>query len=1306
METCDPVGTPMEIKDKLDLDQNGTIVDATKYCSMIGALMYLTSSISDIIHATCLCARYQAKPTEKHLKEVISEEPLIWVSSIRRILTDYQLADLFTKALLVDRFNYLVRRLGMRSLSSQELERLTKSRQAQLVDTDTESDPEEAPSEVEELTDSSCSSASSDSTSPLSLDHLLTHVSPTPTPTRVSFYHRTTRMAVCTQLILSPGMSARIAEAAALSPSSFYKRNFKLFKKEGRLKNNLADGHSQGAYENISWNDDAKNLEALRTSNLSQNEKLQFSANENIYEKDEKLKRYRRIGMKAVKEKEQLQKTLDSWKDSSKNLWRLINSGMSSNKDSIGKPLYSRFTKTNDFKGVPPASLNAGSIGTSSEHSVDPESEISSVPPEVVNVSHLITLNKKGNWGSAVKTSAGYNWRNSNPNSNYDSGPTFIKIMNAKGPQGRPKPEGMGPLRETNFSLFQVQDHPLKNMVDSGIFASGCYRAHDKDETSGILQNFFRQIENQLNHRVKIIRSDNGIEFKNRDMLEFCRNKGIKQEYSNARTPQQNEVAERMNMTLIEAARTMLADSLLPTTFWAEAVSTACYIFIGVLGKFDGKSDEGFLVGYSLNSKAYRVYNLVTKRVEVNLHVNFLEDKPNVKGVGYRWMFDIDYLTDSMNYIPVSLENQANPHAGASEVTNSAGTSQTPSSNASEEKDEDVELIVVPSTMRNTEEKAESRKSSTNSKKEEILTELQQEKKASSTDTSEDNPKILAFRRELEEIALKHLGKVSENTTTSTPSVNTGSEPVNTGSFDPDDSPMPELEIFHKSETGIFDEASYDEEGVITDFNSLPTEIEVSPTPTLRIHRDNNIHPQSQLLGVLSSYYTYEEEKQGNVRRCLFQLVPQLMTMIESLEKDPSRLSDFIGNAIVKLARKGKKVKKLEKVVKSRRVVLTDSEDEAAKNSSKQGRNLQKDESEVFETPKQGKSLGETDISPQDIKSASEKVSSGGKHVSASQREGKAVLEETPQTKRTKKQIREEQASLAEIARIQAKEEAENARREELKRQDELAAKRLQEELELFEAQKEKIGQRRKLIAKQKAKAQRDKPITQAQQRQYMNNYLKNRGGWKLAQIKKLIDEELKEKFEYLMRGMERFVPMDTEKESRKRTGVELQIKSSKKLNSDIREDVSVLKEGLQEEQKPESAKSGTEEDVVDLHGGKCGLYITSISGRVSPMRVLEFAKLCFEKKRLEIGKDRHPQEAYNEDTQQKLKITCEVQGLGRNCKALLYNRNLCLKGYDFPFTRPGKGYTFSFHTLESPLGVSSGVIKEPYGTKFSMRLK
>ncbi|GKF74790.1 hypothetical protein Tco_0224234 [Tanacetum coccineum] len=76
--------------------------------------------------------------------------------------------------------------------------------------------------------------------------------------------------------------------------------------------------------------------------------------------------------------------------------------------------------------------------------------------------------------------------------------------------------------------------------------------------------------------------------------------------------------------------------------------------------------------------------------------------------------------------------------------------------------------------------------------------------------------------------------------------INTGSQTINTGRLDLDDSPMPELEIFHKSETGIFDEAFYDEEGLITDFNSLPTEIEVSPTPTLRIR---NIHPKSQILG-------------------------------------------------------------------------------------------------------------------------------------------------------------------------------------------------------------------------------------------------------------------------------------------------------------------------------------------------------------------------------------------------------------------------------------------------------------------------
>nr|GFC02673.1 copia protein [Tanacetum cinerariifolium] len=259
MDSCDPVGTPMEIKDKLDLDQNGTPVDTTKYRSMIGALMYLTSNTPDIVHATCLCAWYQAKPIEKHLKEVkrifrylqgtinmglwymkdsgfeltgfsdadyagckdtfkstsggaqfLGEKLVSWSSKkqdcmalsttkaeyvslsaccaqvlwmrtqltiysfhfdkipiyydsksaiaiscnavqhsrtkhiivryhfikehvekgtieLYFVKTEYQLADIFTKALPTDRFNYLVHRLGMRSLSPKELERLAKS---------------------------------------------------------------------------------------------------------------------------------------------------------------------------------------------------------------------------------------------------------------------------------------------------------------------------------------------------------------------------------------------------------------------------------------------------------------------------------------------------------------------------------------------------------------------------------------------------------------------------------------------------------------------------------------------------------------------------------------------------------------------------------------------------------------------------------------------------------------------------------------------------------------------------------------------------------------------------------------------------------------------------------------------------------------------------------------------------------------------------------------------------------------------------------------------------------------------------
>nr|GEW90821.1 hypothetical protein [Tanacetum cinerariifolium] len=190
MESCDHVGTPMEIKDKLDLDQNGTPVDATKYRSMIGALMYLTSSRPHSIRYLFMCSDSSFELTgfsyadyagckdtfkstfgraqflrEKLLtdygfhfnkipiycdsklaiaiscnlvqhsrtKHIAVRYPFIkehvekGTIELYFVKTDYQLADIFTKALPADRFNYLVHHLGMRNLSPNELERLAKS---------------------------------------------------------------------------------------------------------------------------------------------------------------------------------------------------------------------------------------------------------------------------------------------------------------------------------------------------------------------------------------------------------------------------------------------------------------------------------------------------------------------------------------------------------------------------------------------------------------------------------------------------------------------------------------------------------------------------------------------------------------------------------------------------------------------------------------------------------------------------------------------------------------------------------------------------------------------------------------------------------------------------------------------------------------------------------------------------------------------------------------------------------------------------------------------------------------------------
>ncbi|GJT81790.1 putative ribonuclease H-like domain-containing protein [Tanacetum coccineum] len=225
-----------------------------------------------------------------------------------------------------------------------------------------------------------------------------------------------------------------------------------------------------------------------------------------------------------------------------------------------------------------------------------------------------------------------------------------------------------------------------------------------KDKTSGILKSFITGIENLVDHKVKVIRCDNRTEFKNREMNYFCKIKGNLRQFSVARTPQQNRVAERRNRTLIEAARTMLANSKLPTTFWAEVVNTTFYvqnrvlvvkphnktpyelfhgrtptlsfmrlfgclvtilITIDHLGKFDGKADEGFFVGYSLNSKAFRVFNSRTRIVKKNLHIRFNESTPNAVGSGPDWLFDIDALTRTINYEPVVADPKSSHDDGS-----------------------------------------------------------------------------------------------------------------------------------------------------------------------------------------------------------------------------------------------------------------------------------------------------------------------------------------------------------------------------------------------------------------------------------------------------------------------------------------------------------------------------------------------------------------------------------------------------------------------------------------------------------------
>ncbi|GKA45339.1 putative ribonuclease H-like domain-containing protein [Tanacetum coccineum] len=275
----------------------------------------------------------------------------------------------------------------------------------------------------------------------------------------------------------------------------------------------------------------------------------------------------------------------------------------------------------------------------------------------------------------------------------------------------------------------------------------------------------------------------------------------IKREYSNARIPQQNGVAERKNKTLIEAARTMLADSSLPNTFWAKAVSIACYVLNRVL---------------VIKPQNKTPYELIT-------------------GKGPNWLFDLDYLTDSMNYQPVTVENKANKTVGPKEANHSAGTQDNiDAGNSKMEAEPAQEYFVLPlwssytSTVKSSEAKNGDEKPNgdtgpkTNEEPKDqedqaFLEELERLKRQE----KEANDAAEAFRKEFAQCTKDLLLQAGAARATSTNTVNTVSTPISTA-----------------SPSRVF--------STVADFTNLETTVNVSPIPTSRIH---SIHPTTQILG-------------------------------------------------------------------------------------------------------------------------------------------------------------------------------------------------------------------------------------------------------------------------------------------------------------------------------------------------------------------------------------------------------------------------------------------------------------------------
>nr|GEU61074.1 retrovirus-related Pol polyprotein from transposon TNT 1-94 [Tanacetum cinerariifolium] len=370
--------------------------------------------------------------------------------------------------------------------------------------------------------------------------------------------------------------------------------------------------------------------------------------------------------------------------------------------------------------------------------------------------------------------------------------------------------------------------------------------------------------------------------------------KGIKREFSDARTPQQNGVAERRNRTLIEAARTMLANAKLPVTFWAEAVNTACYaqnrvlvnksqnktpyeLFNGRtpaigflkpfgchvmilntldnLGKFEAKGDEGYFIGFSMSSKAFRVFNKRTKRVEENLHVEFLENKAIEKGAGPNWLFDIDSLTKSMNYVPVV--------AAGINSTNFLGTKDA----TSQEVKKDVSslrYIALPNWIHEVHIESSSSQPQDTCNSNKPKSSGNSNPTATSTNSPADQLETLIVETPIPTVSspiptacLNDSQESSSDTRLISKRV---SNQVETPSLDNILTLTNRFEDILRVTTN-----SVDSDGVEADVSNMEITITASPTPTLKIHKD---HPKSQIIGPVDTLIQTRHKSKESLVDC------------------------------------------------------------------------------------------------------------------------------------------------------------------------------------------------------------------------------------------------------------------------------------------------------------------------------------------------------------------------------------------------------------------------------------------------------